>query len=284
MLINLLLAGLSAAAPLRVVTSTTDLASVARQVAGDRAVIDTIASAKANPHFVDAKPSFVLKLMKADVFIETGLDLESGWSPLLVRGARNQKLAVVHAGDAVEPIEVPKEEDVSRKHGDVHPGGNPHFMIDPRNAAKVALHMAEAFGKARPEEAKFFEDNAKAFSRKAQESLGKWLKTATPLKGVKYVSYHKDWNYFALMTGLVQTGELEPKPGIPPSPGHTAELIKAMKAQETKLIITDPWYEKRTPQTVAAATGARVVELPLFPDPGEDYFAWMDRVFKGLLE
>lgn len=278
-ILTLLLAA-AQAAPLRVVTTTTDLASVAREVAGDKAVVEAIASPSSNPHFVDAKPSYVLKLMKADVFVETGLDLEAGWAPLLVQGARNAKLLRVEAAEAVEPIEVPS--DPTRATGDVHPGGNPHFMVDPRNAAKVAKLLAERLGRKSPGDAALFEANARAFAERVESSLPGWLEKAGKLKGASYVSYHKDWNYLARLIGLKQTGQLEPKPGIPPTPSHTAKLIADMKAQGTTLIITDPWYEARTPQSVAAATGARLLELPLFPRPKEGYFDWMDRLFEEL--
>jgi zinc/manganese transport system substrate-binding protein len=275
-MIALLLAAAASAAPLKVVTTTTDLAAVAREVGGGRVSVESIASPHANPHFVDAKPSFVVKLMKADVFVETGLELESGWAPLLLQGARNSRLRRVQASSAVRPIEV--VDNPTRALGDVHPGGNPHFMVDPRNAALVAKLLAQVFGEARPEEGAEFAANAAAFEKKVSEASAGWLKKLAPLKGAKYVSYHRDWSYFAAWTGLQQAGEIEPKPGIPPTPSHTAKLISDMKAQGVKLIITDPWYEERTPRSIAQAADAKLVQASLFPDRGEDYFAWMGRL------
>lgn len=277
--------GLTLAAPaeaktLRVVTTTPDLAAVAREVAGAQAEVHSLASPVANAHAVDPKPSYIVKLMKADLFIQTGLELESGWAPSLVQGSRNPAVQAgasghLQASDAVEPMDIPKNP--SRAMGDVHPGGNPHFMIDPNNALAVARAISRRLAELAPEKATDFEKNLLAFEAKAQEALERWKKLMEPWRGTKYVSYHKDWIYFARLYGLIPAGEIEPKPGIPPTPAHTAKLIAIMKAEGVRLLLTDPWYEKRTAESIAAQTGAKLLAMALYPgaapDTG-DFFSW----------
>ncbi len=254
--------------PLNVVTTTTDLADIVQQIGGDRVKVESLSKGFQNPHFVEAKPSLVVKLTKADVFIQTGFELEVGWAPLLVQNARNKNIlpggsGFIDASEVVKPLEVPSNP--NRSMGDVHPQGNPHFMTDPKNAVLVAKLIAEKLSALAPADAGHFSARAVEFEKDIEERLRVWGNRLAPYKGTAFVSYHRDWIYFAERFGLVSAGEMEPKPGIPPTAAHTAELIKLMKARKVGLIFMDPWYEKQTAAFIAKETGAQILSLALFP-------------------
>lgn len=266
-----------AAAELKVVTTTTDLADIAARIAGERASVEALARGFQNPHHVDAKPSLIVRLIDADLFIATGLGLEESWAPALLRGARNRRIfpgapGYLEAGDVVTPLEVPANP--SRAEGDVHPQGNPHFMADPANARPVAEAIANRLAKLDPAGAASYRSNLASFTAELERRIAGWTDRMKPLKGTAFVSYHRDWIYFAARFGLRTAGEIEPKPGIPPTASHTAALIDMMKAQNVGIVIADPWYEARTGAFIARETGATVVELALFPGamPGTDSY------------
>lgn len=275
-------AALPGAAVVRVVTTTPDHAALVREVAGSLASVDSLASGRQNAHHIDPKPSHVVKTMKADLFIENGLELEVGWAGSVLNAARVKRLMPgapghLDASTAVEPLEVPTE--VSRAHGDVHPGGNPHYTQDPVRAGQVAALFAQKLAELDPGNASAYESGRAAFQKNLNEKLTGWTKRLAPFRGTKIVTYHRDWVYFSDRFGLVRSGELEPKPGIPPTAQHTVALIARMKAEGVKLVLTVPWYEERTPRAVAEAAGATVVPIALLPggyDGTDGYFAWMD--------
>lgn len=254
---------------LRVFATTPDLASLARAVGGDAVAVEALAHPRQNPHFVEPKPSLIVRLMKADLLIETGLELELPWLGPLVTGARNRSIQPgasgrLDASEAVEPLEVPAAP--TRALGDVHPGGNPHYLTDPENARRVARLIEKKLAELDPPNAKAYAANADAFDKALAAKLAEWSAALKPYAGAKYVGYHKDAAYFAKRFGLVSAGEIEPKPGIPPTPRHTAALIERMKAERVRLIFTHPWFESRSPASIAQATGAEVVTLALFPE------------------
>jgi len=269
------------AAQLQIITTTPDFADIARRLAGDRASVEALAKGFQNPHFVEAKPSLIVKLMKADMFIQTGLELESGWAPLLLQGSRNRRVmpggsGFIDASTAITPREVPAN--VSRSEGDVHPQGNPHYMADPENAAPVARLIADRLIALDPSGKSAYEANLKAFNEDLAKRLPAWTAAMAPLHGAPYVSYHRDWNYFAHRYGLVSVGEIEPKPGIPPTASHTAELIGTMKAGKVRFILTDPWFEARTGEFLAKETGARILLLCLYPGGAADAATYLEAV------
>lgn len=283
------LAGPLAAAPLKIVTTTPDLADLARNVGGDRVSVVCLSRGIQDPHFVEAKPSLILKLREADLYIQTGLDLEAGWAPLLLQGARRPQLqpggtGFLDASRFIKPLEIPS--DVSRAGGDVHPGGNPHYLGDPRNAIVVAAGIAGQLAALDPAGKPTYDANARATGERLRLKITEWEKRLAPARGARYVSYHRNLVYFADWAGLSSVGEIEPKPGIPPSPRHTAELIGLMKEHKVPLILTMPYYEKRSPESLAAATGARVVVMALMPDglsSGDDYLSAMERNVGAIL-
>jgi len=286
LLVSLLgLAGVVAHAKLRVVATTPDLGAVASAVGGDRVDLSVLAKPTEDPHFVDAKPSFLVKLNRADVLIEGGADLEAGWLTPLIEGARNTKLqrgapGRVFASEGIALMEVPTTLD--RSQGDIHAAGNPHFMTDPVNAEIVAAHIARVLGSLDEKSAATYEANLKAFTAQLDTKLAEWRAVLAPYAGRPVVTYHNYWIYFGRRFRLPMDLYLEPKPGIPPTPAHLAEVISAMRAGNIKLIVVQPYQNRKTAETVAGHTGATVLDFPSFPGGSDtgSYIDWMDHLVK----
>src|SRR3989339_2176024 len=248
-------------AKLHIVAATPDLGALAREIGKDKVDITTIAKPTEDPHFVDAKPSFIVKLNKADMLIDGGLHLEIGWLPNLVVGARNQKILTGNSGyliasAGVPIIEVPTS--VDRAKGDVHPLGNPHFMLDPLNGKIVAMHICDQLCQIDAANCNYYKDNLKDFTKRLEQKFSEWQKTLEPFRGTKIVTYHKTFPYFANRFNLNVVGTLEPKPGIPPSPTHINNLIPTMKNEGVKLILIEQFRERKVAEFVAAQTEAKV--------------------------
>jgi zinc/manganese transport system substrate-binding protein len=280
---------LTAQAKLNVVVTTPDLASLAEVVGGKQIDLTTLARPTEDPHFVDAKPSFIVKLNKADVLIHGGAELESGWLNPLLSGARNAKIVSAAQGevrccDGVQMLEVPT--DLDRSKGDIHAAGNPHFLVDPENAKIVAQHIADAFCKLDAANGATYRANLKTFLAQLDAKMVEWQKQLAPFKGEQIVAYHSSWVYFARRFGLKIDLFLEPKPGIPPSPAHLATVITKMKADQAHVIIVDPYLNRRTAETVARNTGATVVDVAQFPGGVKGtkggYIALMDYLVNSL--
>lgn len=278
-----------AAAQLKVVTSTTDLWDIARQVGGNRATVKHISEGFQDPHFVEAKPSFVLDLQKADAFAYVGLQLEIGWAPVLLAGARNQKIALGAPGDidvsrAIPLLDVPSG-NVDRSQGDVHPLGNPHYWLDPQNGRRIAMLFRDRFTQLDPTGAPTYDANAKAFVARLDAAEKAWAPTLAGLKGQPIIAWHTSWRYFAEYTGLNVVGFMEPKPGVPPSPSHLAGLIMTAQRTSAKAIIMEPWYDRKTADLVASKTGAKV--LIIAPSVGgqkglDDYISTMRNAIESV--
>ena len=258
----------AADAKIKVVATLPDLASLAREVGGDKVDVSAMAKPTEDSHFVDARPSFVVQLRSADVLIDGGAELELGWLPPLLQNARNPKLEVgkpgrVQASQGVRLMNVPAN--VTRAAGDVHALGNPHFMTDPIIAKTVALHIAQSFAAIDAPNAAFYDANYKKFEATINTKLQEWGATMLPFKGQSVVAYHDSWVYFAHRFGLNIDIFLEPKPGIPPSPSHLAEVIEKMKAQKIKAIIVEPFHDRKIAEKVASSTGAKVVDFAQYP-------------------
>lgn len=274
---------LPAAAKLKVIVTTPDLASIVEAVGGKDVDLTTLARPTEDPHFVDARPSFIVKLNRADALVEGGAQLEIGWLPPLLAGARNAKIESgapgrILANEGIEMLEVPSTLDRSK--GDIHAAGNPHFVVDPVNAQLIARHLAESFARLDEPNAATYRANAKQFDDAVTARLARWEKTLAPFKGTSVVAYHNTWVYFARRFGLGIDTFLEPKPGIPPTPAHLAEVITKMKQQKISAIIVEPYQNRRTAQAVAEDTGATVLDFTQFPGgvKGTDggYLAMMD--------
>jgi zinc/manganese transport system substrate-binding protein len=272
-----------AQAKLGVVATTPDFGAVASAVGGDKVAVLTLAKPTEDPHFVDARPTHIVTLNHADALIEGGAELEIGWLPPLVEGARNPKILSGGAGrivasDGIQLLDVPSTLDRSR--GDVHAAGNPHFMMDPLNAKAVAAHLADAFCKLDATSCPAYRSNLAAFESRLDSKLQEWTARLAPFRGTAIVTYHPTWRYFAQRFGLKAEIFLEPKPGIPPSPPHLAEVIGKMNAEKVKVILLEPFQSRKVAETVASHTGGTVVDVAQFPGakPGTegDYLALMD--------
>jgi zinc/manganese transport system substrate-binding protein len=283
---------LIAAAPpvktLNVVATTPDLASLAREIGGSLVSVKVLAKPTEDPHFVDAKPSHIVTLNRADVLIEGGAELELGWLSSLLESARNDKIAAgapgrISASKGVKMLEIPTGYDRSK--GDVHAMGNPHFMLDPVNVKIIAGQIAEQFARVSPESAESFRNNLKTFTATLDAKFAEWQKKLEPYQGAKIVTYHKDFPYLAERFRLVVVNTLEPKPGIAPSPAHLARVIGEMKAANARVILVQPFQNRKTAETVARQTGATVLDLSQQPGgvKGVDsYFQLMDHIVTSL--
>jgi len=251
---------------LNVVTTTEDLASIARDVGGDRITVEAMAKGYQDPHFVEAKPSFILKLQKADVLIVVGRDLEIGWLPPLIQQSRNSRIqpgseGYLDASMHASILEIPAGQ-VTRAMGDVHPQGNPHYWLDPENGKRIAKDIADKLSQQRPNDRAAFEQGLATFTARVDDGVKRWLAQMAPFKGMKVVTYHRSFPNFAARFGLDIIGYVEPKPGIPPTPQHTLDLINEMKRQNIKLVLIEPYFDSKTPNSIGRATGAEVVVLP----------------------
>jgi zinc/manganese transport system substrate-binding protein len=253
-------------AQLRVVTSTTDLADIAREVGGAKVRVTHVSEGYQDPHFAEAKPSFVLQLRNADVFAFVGLDLEIGWMPLLVQGARNPRVSPGGSGylDVSQAIQVLDRARgaVDRSQGDVHPLGNPHYWLDPENGRRIARLFQQTFTRLDPQNGSTYAANAKSFEDRLNAAERAWQGELAVIKGKPVVAYHTSWKYLAEYTGMNIVGFMEPKPGVPPSPSHLAGLILQMRRTNAKAIIMEPFYNRKDADFVASKTGAKVVILP----------------------
>ena len=255
-------------AKLNVVATTPDLASIAKEIGGDHIDLTILAKPTEDPHFVDAKPSLIVKLNRADVLLEGGAELEIGWLPNLLDQSRNAKLTAGAPGHVVCSQGVPLKEiptALDRSKGDIHAAGNPHYLVDPANAKIVAQNITEAFCSLDEKSAAAYRANLKHFTEALDAKKVEWQKQLEPFKGQQVVAYHNSWLYFGDCFGLKIDLFLEPKPGVPATPRHLADVILKMKADKVHVILVDPYLDRRTAETVASRTGATVVDMTQFP-------------------
>ncbi|MGH9576237.1 MAG: metal ABC transporter substrate-binding protein [Terriglobales bacterium] len=281
--------GPSVAKKLKVVATTPDFAALAREIGGDAVEFTALAKPTEDPHYVDANPSHIVTLNRADVLIEGGAELEIGWLPPLLDGARNPKLAPgapgrISCSRGIQMLEVPATLDRSK--GDIHAAGNPHYMMDPLNTKIVAENIATAFAQLEPRSSEVFQANLGRFTTALEARLAGWQKLLESFKGQRVVSYHNSWPYFSQRFGLRVDLFLEPKPGIPPSPAHLAAVVAKMKDEKIRAIFVEPHLNRRTAETVARSTGATVVEVSQFPGgfkgTESGYLALMDANVRAL--
>lgn len=286
-----LLAAGPATARLAVVATTPDWGALAVEIGGTHAQVTVLARPGEDPHFVDAKPSFIVKLNRADALVEGGAELEGGWLPPLLDGARNPKLAPgapgrISCAKGIQLLEVPAALD--RAQGDLHAAGNPHFSTDPLNAARVAATLCEAFSALDPAAAADYRARLKAFEAQLEARMKAWTARLAPYQGRRVVTYHNYWTYFAARFGLQMDLYLEPKPGIPPSPAHIASLVARMKTEHARVIVVQPYVNRKTAEAAARLAGAVVVDLEAFPGEAKAgrsaYLDWMDTLVTRLAE
>jgi len=277
------------AAKLNVVATTPDLAALAREIGGDLVDVKALAKPTEDPHFVDAKPSHIVTLNRADVLIEGGAELELGWMPPLIESARNTRIATgapgrIMASDGIRMLEIPATLDRSR--GDVHALGNPHFLVDPLDAKIVAAHIADHFARVEPKSADAFRANLKKFNAAVDAKLVEWQHQLAPFRGAKIVTYHNDFVYFAERFNLTVIETLEPKPGIAPSSRHLAEVIEKMKAENARVILVQPYQNRKTAETVARQIDGAVLDVSQQPGAVKNtdtYVELMDTLVRTLV-
>jgi zinc/manganese transport system substrate-binding protein len=266
LLAALALPGAALAAPLRVVTTTEGLAALAREVAGDRAQVESLSRGVQDPHFVDANPSLAVKLRSADLLVDVGLDLEIGWLPPLVTQSRNAAIQPggprrLTAAGAVAVRDVPTGP-VDRSRGDLHAGGNPHFLSDPGRALEVAQAISVKLTNLDPAGAAVYADRTATFARRLQAAQARWKAELAPFAGRKVPTHHRTLTYLLAWTGLVSVGELEPRPGTPPPPAHLASMVTLAKGAGVKAILCEGYYDTRSDELVSRLSGAKLVTIP----------------------
>ncbi len=261
----MLLSAVCAHAKVSLVTTTQDLAAIAREVAGDKADVDSIAMGYQDPHFVEAKPSYLIKLQKADILAVVGLDLEIGWLPRLQQQSRNGKIqkgapGYLDMSQFCQILEKPSGQ-VTRADGDVHPLGNPHYWLDPANGRRIAKAFADKFSQLDAANAAFYAQKYADFDTRLAAAEKGWDAKMAPYKGRKVITYHRSWPNFCSRFGLQVVDYVEPRPGINPTPAHTLDLINTMKREGIKLILVEPYFDLKTPNSIAAQTGGQVAQM-----------------------
>lgn len=280
-----------AGAAFRIVTTTEGLAAVAREVGGEHVEVESLSRGIQDPHFVDANPMLAVKLRSADLLVDVGLDLEAGWLPPLVLQSRNGEIQPggprrLTAATAVQVLDAAAGP-VTRAAGDLHPGGNPHFMTDPRRVASVAAALAERLARLDGRNAVAYARNARAFQARLAAAQARWEQELAPFRGRKILTRHRTMTYFLAWSGLLSAGELEPRPGVPPPPAHLADLVQVARRDGVKAICVENYYDTKSADVVARYSGAKVVQLPgdVGGEPGLDtYEKYVDTLVRRLTE
>ena len=253
-------------AAIKVITTTEDLAAIVAEIGGDKVTVESIAKGYQDPHFVEAKPSFIIKLHSADLLVVVGRELEVAWLPALITQSRNAKIqpggsGYLDASQTVKILDIPTGP-VTRAMGDVHPSGNPHYWLDPNNGRLIAKAVQAKLTQAVAGDAAYFAQRYADFDRRLAEGEKRWKAAMAPYKGLKIVTYHRSWTNFAEAFGLDVIGYVEPKPGIPPSPAHTLRLQHEMKDKNVKILLVEPYFDMKTPNAIGRDTGAKVLVMP----------------------
>ena len=277
-----ILSSAATAGNIKVVTTTTDLKSITEWVGGNKVSVTSIATGYQNPHFVDPKPSYIISLSNASLFVTVGLDLETGWSPSLLSSSRNSKIqkgspGYVDASEGVGLLQIPNA--VNKSEGDIHIYGNPHYWLDPLNGKVIARNIVNGLERIDPDNKSFYENNLQAFFQKIDDKLVEWQTKMAPYRGSKIIAYHNEWCYFEKRFGLEVVDFMEPKPGIPPSPSQLVKVIKEIAANKIKVIISSPYFSTSSSDVVAKQTGAKELTLATSVngfDSIKDYFGLFD--------
>jgi ABC-type Zn uptake system ZnuABC Zn-binding protein ZnuA len=273
----------TAAQPVRVVTSIPDFAAVAKAVGGELVEAESIVKGNRDVHAVEILPSFFVRIRRADVYVKVGLDLDM-WAQQLIDGSRNAKLVIIDASTGIEPLNVPTFK-VDASYGDLHRYGNPHYWLDPANLRPITGTIVDALSRVAPEHATTFRTNAGAYLVRVEQALGGWQQRLAPLAGTEVVSFHDSWPYFARRFDIAVVDFLEPKPGVPPTPTHIAELEERLKTGSVKAILMESYFDDRVPNLLSRDTGVPVVKVPVLcgAAPGtDDPIALFDAIVNAL--
>ena len=278
-----------ASAALNVFACEPEWGALAQELGGDKVAVFTATTAQQDAHRIEARPSLIARARNADLLVCSGAELEIGWVPLLLTQAGNARIqpgapGYLEASQFVTRIEIPTV--VDRSMGDVHPSGNPHIHTDARNIARVAEVLAQRLAQLDAANAEFYRTRAASFRERWQAAIERWERQAAPLKGVPLVVYHRDFSYLVRWLGLREAGSLEPKPGVPPSPAHLAELVEAMKRQPAKMVVYSPYNSPRAAEFLSERTGIPALKLPFTvggSEKAKDLFTLFDDTIAQLL-
>ena len=284
-----LVAALPAVAALNVFACEPEWAALATELGGDKVTVYSATTALQDAHRIEARPSLIARMRSADLVVCTGSDLEVGWLPLLFTQSGNAKIqpgspGYLEASQAVVRLEIPKV--IDRSMGDIHPGGNPHIQLDPRNIAKVAVVLAGRMAQIDPAGADAYKAGSAAFLQKWQAAIGRWETEGARLKGVRVVVYHRDMSYFIQWMGMREVGSLEPKPGLPPTPSHLADLVERMKREPAKVVVYSAYNSPKAAEFLSERSGIPAVMLPFTvggSDKAKDLFGLFDDTIARLL-
>jgi zinc/manganese transport system substrate-binding protein len=287
--VALLALALPSDAALKVFACEPEWGALASELGGDKVSVYVATTALQDPHRIEARPSLIARARSADLMVCSGSELEIGWVPLLLTQAGNSRIqpgspGFLEASQQVARIEIPKT--VDRSMGDVHPGGNPHVHTDPRNIARVATVLAERLTQIDPANAETYKARAESFQARWQAAIQRWERDGARLKDVPVVVYHRDLSYFIRWMGMREAGSLEPKPGIPPTPAHLAELVEQMKRAPAKVIVYSPYNDARAAQFLSQRTGIPATQVPFTvggSDRAKDLFGLFDDMIERLL-
>ena len=282
-------AALPATAALNVFACEPEWGALVQELGGDKVAVYSATTALQDPHRIEARPSLIARVRSADLLVCSGSELEIGWIPLLLTQSGNPRIQLGNPGyfeasQYVVKIEVPKV--IDRAMGDIHPGGNPHVHTDPRNIAKIAQALEDRLAQLDPANAESYRSRAKSFRERWQAAIARWEQQAAPLKGVPIVVYHKDFSYFINWVGMRETGSLEPKPGIPPTPSHLADLLDQMKQAPAKVIVYSPYNSPQAAEFLSTRANIPTVMMPFTvggTDKAKDLFGLFDDTIGRLL-
>jgi len=280
---------LPALAKLNVFTCEPEWASLAQELGGDKVSVYSATTALQDPHRLEARPSLIARMRSADLLVCTGAELEVGWLPLLLTQSGNPKIQLgsagyVEASRYVPKLEMPKALD--RSLGDIHPSGNPHVHLDPRNIAKIAKALSEKMAEVDSGNASAYRERESSFEQRWAAAMQRWEKDKARLRSVPIVVYHRDFSYFINWAGMREAGSLEPKPGIPPSPSHLAELVDQMKRDPAKIVVYSPYNDPRAARFMSERTGIPSAMMPFTvggTDKAKDLFGLFDDTIERLL-
>jgi zinc/manganese transport system substrate-binding protein len=252
----------------RVVATLTDLADFCREIGGDNVEVFSLATGVEDTHGVPLKPSFVPTMNRADLLVQVGFGCEHAFLPALIEASKNPRIqygrpGYIDCSIGIRPLAVPKSTDHSE--GDVHPYGNPHFILDPVLAKTAIKHIYDALVETDPAHTADYTKNRDAYLKKLDAKIAEWQQLAKPLHGVKFISYHEEWEYFAERFGMKVFGTIELKPGIDPTPRHVEQLVAGMKAENVPIVVREPQFPEKVPRLIAQQTGAKLVKLPIMP-------------------
>jgi zinc/manganese transport system substrate-binding protein len=266
-------------ANVKAVTTITIIYDLVKNIGKDKVEVNYLCRGNQDPHFLEVMPSYMLKLRNADLVFEVGLDLEK-WLPQLIDGSRNTNIQIIDLSKDINKMEVPSTK-MDARYGDVHPYGNPHYYLDPLDVKIMAKEVLDALSTQDPENASYYEKNYNDYIKMLDSKIAEWGNEMLKVKGKPIVFFHSSWIYFADQYRIKIAGYVEPKPGIPPTPSHNAEVINLIKKAGVKTIVMENYYSDAAPNQIAQITGVKVLKVPvgIYGMEGIDsYFKMMDYI------